>query len=142
MKKKQFIRGSKRKCSSCGILFFDLERYPIICPSCGASVALQTNISKRGRPPKIQKTEPEVTIDHDKNNQKISSNLEDKPEVERTPIDPSDIENELVSEEIDENIGLDGDSLIDDGLSIEDDIQEDDVENIIDIDSENKGNEN
>ena len=55
LKKKQFIRGSKRKCASCGTLFFDLERFPIICPNCGASVALQTNVSKRGRPPKIQK---------------------------------------------------------------------------------------
>ena len=141
MKKKQFIRGSKRKCASCGTLFFDLERFPIICPNCGASVSLQTNVSKRGRPPKIQKTESEAVIDLNKNNKKDSSDSENKPEVEATPIDPNDIENELVSEEIDENIGLDDESLIDDGLSIENDIQEDDVENIIEIDNENKDGE-
>ena len=141
MKKKQFIRGSKRKCASCGTLFFDLERFPIICPNCGASVALQTNVSKRGRPPKIQKTELEGVIEFDNNDKKTSTNVE-KPSIETTPIDPGDIENELVNKEIDENIGLNDDSLIDEEITLEDDLQDDDVENIIDIDNENKDSDN
>lgn len=141
MKKKQFIRGSKRKCASCGTLFFDLERFPITCPNCGASVALQTNVSKRGRPPKIQKTEPEGVIDFDNNVKKNSTDFE-KPNLETTPIDPDDIENEIVSKEIDENIGLNDDSLIDEEITLEDDLQDDDVENIIDIDNEKKDSDN
>ncbi len=141
MKKKQFMRGSKRKCASCGTLFFDLERFPIICPNCGASVALQTNVSKRGRPPKIQKTGPEEVIELDKNDKQTLTSSE-KPNVETTPIDPSDIENEIVNKEIDENIGLNDDSLIDEEITLEDDLQDDDVENIIDIDNENKDSDN
>ena len=141
MKKKQFIRGSKRKCASCGTLFFDFERFPIICPNCGASVALQTNVSKRGRPPKIQKTESEGVIEFNNNDKKTSTDFE-KPNLETTPIDPVDIENEIVSKEIDENIGLNDDSLIDEEITIEDDLQDDDVENIIDIDNENKDSDN
>ena len=141
MKKKQFIRGSKRKCASCGTLFFDLERFPIICPNCGASVALQTNVSKRGRPPKIQKKEPEGVIEFDNNVNKTSTDFE-KPNLDTTPIDPGDIENEIVSKEIDENIGLNDDSLIDEEITLEDDLQDDDVENIIDIDNEKKDSDN
>ena len=121
-------------------MFFDLERFPIICPNCGASVALQTNVSKnlmRIRPPKIQKTGPEEVIELDKNDKQTSTNSE-KPNLETTVIDPSDIENELVNKEIDENIGLNDDSLIDEEINLEDD----DVENIIDIDNENKDSDN
>ena len=55
---KDFERGAKRKCSSCSILFFDFNKFPIKCPKCGADViSLLTNVSKRGRPPKNPKVE-------------------------------------------------------------------------------------
>ena len=49
-------KGAKRKCTSCSTLFFDFGKFPIVCPSCGATVSsLLTNVSKRGRPPKASK---------------------------------------------------------------------------------------
>ena len=55
-----FEKGAKRKCTKCSTLFFDFGKFPISCPSCGAELSsLLTNISKRGRPPKVVK--PEVT---------------------------------------------------------------------------------
>ena len=54
----KFDKGAKRKCSKCSTLFFDFEKYPIVCPNCGADVtSLLTNVSRRGRPPKILKPE-------------------------------------------------------------------------------------
>ena len=54
----KFDKGAKRKCTKCNTLFFDFEKYPIVCPNCGADVtSLLTNVSKRGRPPKILKPE-------------------------------------------------------------------------------------
>ncbi len=54
----KFDKGAKRKCAKCNTLFFDFEKYPIVCPNCGADVtSLLTNVSKRGRPPKILKPE-------------------------------------------------------------------------------------
>ena len=51
-------KGAKRKCTKCNTLFFDFEKYPIVCPNCGADVnSLLTNVSRRGRPPKILKSE-------------------------------------------------------------------------------------
>ena len=86
---------------------------------------------------KFKRQEPEEVIELDKNDKQTSTNSE-KPNLETTPIDPSDIENELVNKEIDENIGLNDDSLIDEEINLEDD----DVENIIDIDNENKDSDN
>jgi uncharacterized protein (TIGR02300 family) len=52
-------KGAKRKCTKCGILFFDFGKFPLTCPSCGTELnSLLTNISKRGRPPK--NVQPEV----------------------------------------------------------------------------------
>ena len=54
----KFYKGAKRKCTKCNTLFFDFEKYPIVCPNCGADVtSLLTNVSRRGRPPKILKSE-------------------------------------------------------------------------------------
>ena len=51
-----FDKGAKRKCISCSTLFFDFGKSPIICPNCGVTVSsLLTNVSKRGRPPKVNK---------------------------------------------------------------------------------------
>ena len=75
---------------------------------------------KKRQTSKIQKKEPEGVIEFDNNVNKTSTNFE-KPNLETTPIDPSDIENELVSKEIDENIGLNDDSLIDEEINLEDD---------------------
>ena len=54
----KFDKGAKRKCTKCNTLFFDFGKYPIVCPNCGADVtSLLTNVTKRGRPPKILKPE-------------------------------------------------------------------------------------
>ena len=53
-----FEKGAKRKCTKCNTLFFDFGKFPISCPACGAELnSLLTNISKRGRPPKVAKPE-------------------------------------------------------------------------------------
>ena len=57
-----FEKGAKRKCTQCSTLFFDFGKSPIICPNCGATViSLLTNVSKRGRPPKVPKVEEKKT---------------------------------------------------------------------------------
>ena len=54
----KFDKGAKRKCTKCNTLFFDFGKYPIVCPNCGADVnSLLTNVSRRGRPPKVLKPE-------------------------------------------------------------------------------------
>ena len=64
-----FDKGAKRKCTSCSTLFFDFGKFPIICPNCGATVtSYLTNVSKRGRTPKVVKEEASVPETEDKSN--------------------------------------------------------------------------
>ena len=81
----KFDKGAKRKCSKCSTLFFDFEKYPIVCPNCGADVtSLLTNVSRRGRPPKILKPE---------NNQETKDMEIQDIEVEDTP-SPEEVDSE------------------------------------------------
>lgn len=38
-------RGTKRQCLSCATKFYDLNRDPILCPSCGTQFLLETDIN-------------------------------------------------------------------------------------------------
>ena len=87
---KDFDRGAKRKCTSCSTLFFDLNRFPIICPSCGAEVnTLLTNVSKRGRPPKSPKI---VEDDTASNEMKIDDINVEEPDIEDINSDDGPVE--------------------------------------------------
>ena len=93
----KFDKGAKRKCTKCNTLFFDFEKYPIVCPNCGADVnSLLTNVSRRGRPPKILKPEDnqetkdmeiqEIEVEDTPNPEEVDpeeSNVDDIVEIER-----------------------------------------------------------
>ena len=93
----KFDKGAKRKCTKCNTLFFDFEKYPIVCPNCGADVnSLLTNVSRRGRPPKILKSEDvqetndmeiaDIEADDSTNAEEVDSeesNVEEIVEIER-----------------------------------------------------------
>jgi hypothetical protein len=99
-----FDKGAKRKCTSCSTLFFDFGKSPIICPNCGVTVStLLTNVSKRGRPPKVNKDD----------NQK-----------------PKSFEN-VVGLEEEDNVNSEVD--VNDNVDIELDESEDSVEDVIEI---------
>jgi uncharacterized protein (TIGR02300 family) len=48
-------RGVKRRCASCDSAFYDLQRFPILCPKCGA-VFDATAKSKLASVPRAPKT--------------------------------------------------------------------------------------
>ena len=99
-----FDKGAKRKCTSCSTLFFDFGKSPIICPNCGVTVnTLLTNVSKRGRPPKVNKD--------DNQNSKSSEKVNDFEDEDN------------VNSDVDVSVNVD----------IELDESEDSVEDVIEI---------
>ena len=94
----KFDRGAKRKCTKCSTLFFDFGKHPIVCPACGADVnSLLTNVSKRGRPPKTNKSEEtekknEMKIDQIGVEEEVEENVEDVDSEESTVEDIVEIE--------------------------------------------------
>lgn len=142
MSKNLFIRGTKRKCGSCQTLFYDLEKYPIICPNCGAAVSLLTNISKRGRPPKnnnvnskidkdsnVEISEEDLSINKDKNNE---STLEEKDQ--KIFLDSKEENNDI---DVSDEVELDDSNILDNNVVLDNqeiNDESDEVENIIAID--------
>ncbi len=126
-------RGTKRKCSSCGTLFFDFEKMPIICPNCGASVSLLTNVSKRGRPPKIGK---------DDSNQKSPSDPNIVNLVQNNSKESSEeIDTDLLNDEYSKDLDLENEKILDDQTLVTDEelaVESDEVENIIDIEKKDE----
>ena len=93
-----FVKGAKRKCTQCSTLFFDFGKFPIICPNCGYELtSLLTNVSKRGRPPKTNKSEEtekknEMKIDQIGVEEDVEENVEDVDSEESTVEDIVEIE--------------------------------------------------
>jgi len=91
-------KGAKRKCTSCSTLFFDFGKFPIVCPSCGATVSsLLTNVSKRGRPPKASKVEAvksenkeDIKIEDVDVDEAIESSVDDDESVDEVIEIPKD----------------------------------------------------
>ena len=128
-------RGTKRKCSSCATLFFDFEKMPIICPHCGASVSLLTNVSKRGRPPKIGKDDPNQKSLTDPNivNLVQNNSKESGEEIEENT--------NLLNDENSKDLDLENEKILDDQTLVTDEelaVESDEVENIIDIEKKDE----
>ena len=86
----KFDKGAKRKCTKCNTLFFDFGKYPIVCPNCGADVnSLLTNVSRRGRPPKILKTEENQET---KDMEITDIEVEDTPNPEEVDSEESNVD--------------------------------------------------
>ena len=97
----KFDKGAKRKCTKCNTLFFDFEKYPIVCPNCGADVnSLLTNVSRRGRPPK--NPQPEI------------ANESKKVEIEEI----EEIEVEQITDDV-ETVDSNGEENVEDIVEIE-----------------------
>ena len=128
-------RGTKRKCSSCGTLFFDFEKMPIICPNCGASVSLLTNVSKRGRPPKIGKDDPNQKSLSDSNIVDLGQNNSNESSEE------IDENSNLLNDEDSKDLDLENEKILDDQTLVTDEelaVESDEVENIIDIEKKDE----
>lgn len=95
MNKVELDKGSKRKCASCATLFYDFNKNPIICPNCGSDVSLLTNVTKRGRPPKVTKTE-DAKVEDQKSDELVLDELEvadDEVTSDETLEDDENVEN-------------------------------------------------
>ncbi len=88
-------RGTKRKCQECEVKFYDLNRDPIICPSCGATFIIpEDNPSQEveGGEKEEIKVEAEVVIDADAPEIISLDEVEDEENVVEDIPDLEDVE--------------------------------------------------
>ncbi len=114
------LKGLKRICMSCGARFYDLNKKPIICPSCDTEFTGEIKVkARRGRL-------PADIADSQAEDEAVTEELEDE-------IEEIEEDEETVSlEEIDE----DGDDVDEDDLEMDDDLDDldDDLDDIDDDD--------
>ena len=103
--------GVKRVCPSCSTRFYDLQRDPMVCPSCGHSTTLESLTAGKGR-----------TL------------VADKSDAKSAPQAEADIENDDVLDDGDAEVELDDDLLDDDD---DDDVSLDDIADVASDDDEN-----
>ena len=133
--------GKKRTCQSCGTKYYDLNKTPIICPSCGVEfdpdLLLKTKKGKSLSSKIISNNEKELTddisdlddIDSNSDNEVVS---DDDPLVEINKDDQNDISD-------DSDIAIDEDiSFIDDDDVTEDDDLSDENSINVEISEEDK----
>jgi uncharacterized protein (TIGR02300 family) len=89
--------GTKRRCTSCGAKFFDLEKTPIVCPKCGTvyqGVRIQTReVFRPAAKPVLEMEAEESEIqmvpleEIEEGDDKLAAAATDDLEVESEPAD-------------------------------------------------------
>lgn len=87
--------GAKRVCPNCATRFYDLQRDPMTCPSCGHSVALASLIAGKGRTLIAEKPAPAKAV--------VESDIDADDEVIETDDDTDvDIGDDVLDDDEDE----------------------------------------
>lgn len=118
------LKGLKRICMSCGARFYDLNKKPIICPSCKTEFTGEIKVkARRGR---IANDIEDAEVDEPIIADGIGAAADDTEEVEQ--------DEEVVSlEDIEEDKDVDDDEIgLEEDLEIEEDLE--DLEDEIDED--------
>ena len=92
--------GIKRLCLSCGKRFYDLERNPIHCPSCGTKFEIHPSVRTRRQRNTVEKS---VSTPEGKP-EEISPNSETQQVEEAPEFLEDDVDEELELEVEDDNV--------------------------------------
>ena len=89
--------GVKRVCPKCSVRFYDLQRDPMTCPSCGHSFSLESLNAGSGR-----------TLVADKSDAKAKASAREERE-EEVVLDEEDVDldDDILDEEDEDNVSLD-----------------------------------
>ena len=112
-----FERGTKRQCLHCGTKFYDLNRDPIICPSCGKQFLLETS-----QPKPVPEAKPEpVEVETDEAAEAAGAEIISLDDAEEDDEDDGDDIPDVEDVEVDDELGGD-----DDDVFLEEDDDDDD----------------
>jgi uncharacterized protein (TIGR02300 family) len=123
--------GVKRTCLSCGARFYDLQREPIVCPACGATVdAAAQSKPRRTRatsPAKVAAVPAAVAVELE------PAVVEDEVAVDTEVEEDAEVEEEAAESETAEDEGEEeGESAIEDVSELGDDDMTDVIDTEID----------
>ena len=123
--------GTKRSCTSCGLRYYDLNKTPIICPSCNAEFDPESLLKTR------KSRQPSKAANDDEGSASESEAAEGAAtDLDQNAADTSSVDNDAIATELDYDDDDDGDVDEEAGGLIQDDISADDelLNNIPDSD--------
>ena len=92
-KEVQDPRGLKRICMECGTRFYDMNKRPIICPSCSAEFSGEVKIkTRRGRSAAVEEAAGQVTEAEAKSAENQDEELEEADDAEAQVVSLDDLE--------------------------------------------------
>ena len=124
--------GTKRACPSCGAKYYDLNRNPIVCPSCGTVFQVATSRSPERAPaPKpVPREEPAVVLEREEGVVSLEE-VEEGAEPDVGP-DADELEDAVVP-----GVEVEGEEVAAaDDTFLEEDEEEGDVTNLLDVDAQ------
>lgn len=121
--------GTKRQCLSCAAKFYDLGHSPIVCPSCGTVLDLETIARARRPRPSLRSGAGAAAVIAD--DPELVADPGAAPEVPEDEVGDEEVEAVVADPAVEEDEEEDA-PLIEDA----DDLVEDDIEDVIDDDIE------
>lgn len=115
--------GNKRRCTSCGMKFYDFKKSPILCPGCGTEFNPEQLLkSRRGRAATKTKEaakEPEETLEDDA---LLSDDQSDDVEIDEDEL-PSDGDDFIAHASGDDEDDVASENLQDDFMDAPEDME-------------------
>ena len=111
--------GTKRTCTSCGLRYYDLNKIPIVCPSCKAEFDPESLLKTR----KSRHSTKASNVEEGKVIDAVETDLDQRTD-EPSSSDDGDISNELDYDDDDDDGEVDDDAggLIQDDISADDEL--------------------
>lgn len=91
--------GVKRLCPHCATRFYDLQKNPMTCPSCGAVFDVESLTAPKGRAARAEKSKPEVVVP-------IVSDTDDEEVVLDDDSSDVEIEDDLLDDDEEDTVDL------------------------------------
>ena len=120
-------RGLKRICTECNARFYDFNKSPIICPSCGAEYTGVVKVkSRRSRTANDTKAAVSPEADDTTKDNQVEAGADDNEDEDDESISLDDLSAEENSDDDSDDEGLDDADLDLDDLDNIDDMDDDD----------------
>jgi len=125
------VRGLKRACTNCGTRFYDMNKRPIICPSCGTEFTGAEKPKPRGKAAsavaaaaETAKPEAQEAVEVVETNDNEVS-LDDAEDTKSAELDEGQIDMDGDMEELDDiNVDTLDDETLDDLDTVDEDLED------------------
>ena len=122
--------GTKRICPNCGARYYDLQKDPPVCPSCGTTFDPEALLkSRRARPAPVEEVVKKVPAESEDDEEAIEAG-----EAELEEVDDEAAVDDL-EEDADEPVQEEDDVLLEDASELGD---EDDMGEVVDVEGDDE----